>query len=197
MRKFFLHIAVLSILGASLFSCRTTKNLAEGERLYTGGELNIKDAESSKYKRELIRDLEEVNKPKPNNKIAGMRLGLWAHQKVENDEAGFYAKWVNKKIGEPPVLLDRVNTNSVQKLMVNRMENLGYFNSNIKYKIIENKKTGHIEYEINPGNRLHIDSIYYEKVGEYKVDSLITDYLDTENPIKKGAPFLIGFSVSK
>jgi outer membrane protein assembly factor BamA len=190
-KKIFLHIALISILGGSFYSCSTTKQLPDGDRLYLGGKLKVKNAEKIKYKKELLTGLAEVNKPKPNEKIAGLRVGLWAHQKVANEKAGFYAKWVNKKIGEPPVLLEKVNTNSVRKLMKNRMENLGYFNSAVTYKVIENKKTGYIEYEISPGNRLHIDSVYYEKVGEYKVDSLIQDYLDTETPIKKGAPFTL------
>jgi len=188
-RKILLHIILISILGGAFYSCNTTKHLQEGERLYLGGELKIKDAEKIKYKKELLRGLEKVNNPEPNKKIAGMRIGLWAHQKVKNDNAGFYAKWVNKKIGEQPILLEKVNTNSVRKLMKNRMENLGYFDSHINYEIIENQKTGYIEYEITPGNRLHIDSIYYQQVGEYIVDSLIQNYLDKETPIKKGDPF--------
>lgn len=188
-RKFFIHIALISLLGGAFFSCNTTKHLQQGERLYEGGKLKLKEIESSKYKKELGRDLEEVNRPKPNEKLAGMRLGLWANQKVKKEKAGFYAKWVNKRIGEEAVLLDQVNINSVQKLMKNRMENLGYFNSEIKYEVVENKKTGFIKYEINPGNRLHIDSIHYKKVGEQKVDSLISHYLEEGKPIKENEPF--------
>ena len=189
MRKVFIHIALISFLGGMFYSCSTTKNLQQGERLYEGGKLQVKDTESSKYKKELERDLEEVNKPNPNKKIGGIRLGLWAHQKVERDKAGFYAKWVNKRIGEEAVLLNQVNISSVQKLMKNRMENLGYFNSKIEYEVVENKKTGYVEYEISPGNRIHIDSIHYKKVGEQKVDSLISHYLEEEKPIKENEPF--------
>jgi len=171
------------------FGCRTTQTLNEGEHLYSGGQIKIQKAENSKYKKELLQDLEEVNKPQPNEKIGGMRIGLWAHQKVENEKAGFYAKWVNKKIGEKPVLLEKVNTNSVQKLMKNRMENLGYFNSNVQYEIKKSKNTGFIKYEVTPGDRLHIQSVSFQKVGEQKVDSLIQNYLKTQKPIEKGAPF--------
>ncbi len=189
MRKVFLHIVLISFLGGAFYSCNTTKNLQEGERLYEGGKIKVTETENSKYKKELEGDLEEVNKPKPNEKLAGMRLGLWAYQKVENDKAGFYAKWVNKRIGEKPVLLDRVNSNSVKKLMKNRMENLGYFNSTISHEMYQKKKTGYIKYEISPGSRIHIDSIHYKKVGEQKVDSLILHYLREEKPIKENEPF--------
>ena len=189
MRRFFLHIALIGLVSGALLSCSTTKRLPEGEKLYTGGELQIKEAESWGYKKELLNDLEEVNKPKPNEKIVGMRLGLWAHQKVENNEAGFYAKWLNKRIGEAPVLLEEVNTSDVALLMKNRMENLGYFNSEVTHKTKENKRTGFIKYEITPGDRLHIDSVYYQKVGEQRVDSLIKNYLEEQNPIQRGAPF--------
>jgi outer membrane protein assembly factor BamA len=188
-RRIFLHIILLSFLSGAFYSCNTTKNLQDGQKLYTGGILTVKEAKNSKYKKELLSDLEEVNKPEPNEKIAKMRLGLWAHQKVESDKAGFYAKWVNKKIGEAPVLLDKVNTNNVKKLMKNRMENLGYFDSKVNYEVKEKKKTGFIKYEINPGERLHIDSVKYQKVGEQKVDSLIQVYLENEIPIKRGEPF--------
>jgi outer membrane translocation and assembly module TamA len=180
---------LISFLGGAFYSCNTTKNLQEGERLYEGGKIKVTETENSKYKKELEGDLEEVNKPKPNEKLAGMRLGLWAYQKVENDKAGFYAKWVNKRIGEKPVLLDRVNSNSVKKLMKNRMENLGYFNSTISHEMYQKKKTGYIKYEISPGSRIHIDSIHYKKVGEQKVDSLILHYLREEKPIKENEPF--------
>ncbi|MGJ3235241.1 BamA/TamA family outer membrane protein [Marivirga sp.] len=188
-RKVLIHIALISFLGGAFYSCNTTKNLQQGERLYEGGKLKLKETESSKYKKELERDLEKVNKPKPNEKFAGMRLGLWANQKVKKEKAGFYAKWVNKRIGEEAVLLNQVNINTVQKLMKNRMENLGYFNSKINHEVFQKKKTGYIKYEISPGNRIHIDSIYYKKVGEQKVDSLILHYLEEENPIKENEPF--------
>lgn len=189
MRKAFIHIALISLLGGSFYSCKTTKNLQDGQKLYEGGKIKLKETESSKYKNELKRDLEEVNRPQPNEKIAGVRIGLWAHQRVENDRASFYAKWVNKRIGEKPVFLDQVNSNSVKKLMKNRMENLGYFNSKINHEVVEKKRTGYIEFEIRPGRRLHIDSIHYKKVAEQKVDSLIISYLEEEKPIKKNEAF--------
>jgi outer membrane translocation and assembly module TamA len=176
-------------LAGAFYSCKTTQYLEEDERLYKGGELKIRNAENTKYKKEILTTLEEVNKPKPNEKIAGIRLGLWAHQRVENNRAGFYAKWVNKRIGKKPALLGKVNPNNVQKLMKNRLENLGYFNSEIQYEIIENKKFGSIKYEITPKNRLHIQSINFQKTGEFKVDSLIQNYLKEEKPIQKGTPF--------
>ncbi|WP_049784118.1 translocation and assembly module lipoprotein TamL [Marivirga tractuosa] len=189
LRKAFIHIALISLLGGSFYSCKTTKNLQDGQKLYEGGKIKLKETESSKYKNELKRDLEEVNRPQPNEKIAGVRIGLWAHQRVENDRASFYAKWVNKRIGEKPVFLDQVNSNSVKKLMKNRMENLGYFNSKINHEVVEKKRTGYIEFEIRPGRRLHIDSIHYKKVAEQKVDSLIISYLEEEKPIKKNEAF--------
>ncbi|WKV13202.1 BamA/TamA family outer membrane protein [Marivirga harenae] len=188
-RKYFLNIAVLGLALVAFYSCQTFKYLQEGERLYSGGELKVREVENARYKKEILKDLEEVNNPKPNEKIAGIRLGLWAYQKVENNKAGFYAKWVNKKIGEKPVLLGKVNTNNVQKLMKNRMENLGYFNSKIEYQIKENKNTGFIAYEITPRARIHIQAVEFKKIGEHKVDSLIQNYLDRENPIESGAPF--------
>lgn len=188
-RKVLLHIVLLLLLGGFFFSCRTTKRLGEGEKLYSGGELTIVGEDYSKYERKIRKDLEEVNKPKPNSKVAGMRLGLWTYQKVERKKAGFITRWLNKRIGEEPVLLGNVNAGTVQKLMTNRLENLGYFNSAINYEIIEKKKTGRIEYEIIPGNRIHIDSIYFLEVEQQQVDSLIKSYLEVQTPIKKGAPF--------
>jgi len=184
-----IHIALFLSGSVAFIACNTTKKLAEGEKLYLGRKIKLEQTDKVNFKQEILNSLAEVNRPKPNEKIGGMRIGLWANQKVQDSSAKFLAKWINKKIGEKEVLLEDVNINSVEKLINNRLENLGYYNNKINHRVIENKNTALIQYDVKVANRLIISDVKYERIGKNEFDSLITLFLREEKPIKANSPF--------
>jgi hypothetical protein len=91
----FLIVALTGVLAAFNLGCNTAY-LAQGEKLYTGADVNIVEKETIPDKSELKNQLELLARPEPNGKLLGLfRLKLWLYN------IGFF----KGTFGEPPVLL--------------------------------------------------------------------------------------------
>ncbi|WP_137402681.1 translocation and assembly module lipoprotein TamL [Echinicola rosea] len=117
--------------GIMLSSCGVTKYIPEDEQLYTGASLEIttEDKENVNDKTlEVIQSrLHEMIRPEPNSKFLGMRIGLWAHYKGTQEKPGFFNRFMNKKFGQEPVYFSQVNPSKTEELLLNRLENNGFF----------------------------------------------------------------------
>ncbi len=190
-KSFIKHIAFYIFLISFLSACNTLKHLPEGEKLYVGADISFEGKTPGSYKKEILGEIEDLTIPEPNKKILGIRLGLWAYQKVERDKAGFYSKFVNKKLGEEPALMSDVNMDAVEKLMYNRLENLGYFNSLINSDTTHRKKTGDASYEIQTGGRIYIADYKFKNTGDSAIDTLVLSHLAKETKIKEGSTYTL------
>jgi outer membrane protein insertion porin family len=78
-------LSYLFILVTFLISaCSTTKFLAPGQKLYTGGRVKIADKGIKKAdSKALTSDLESLLRPKPNGSILGLRVKLWIYEKTK------------------------------------------------------------------------------------------------------------------
>lgn len=146
-----------------LQSCSVKKFIPENEKLYTGAKLNI-EADSSVKKLEHLRtEIQNVIRPKPNKKFLGMRPGLYFYFKAQKKHPGFINKFFNKKIGEEPVYLSDVETEGTKKILLNRLENRGFFYSRVDASVQEKKREGSVTYNIK------LPSPY--RLEKYKLDS--------------------------
>jgi len=187
--KLIFHVSFYALLSITMLGCSTLPYLPKGEKLYRGAEIKIKGPQSTYRKGEMEKQLQKVAKPQPNSKILGIRLGLWARQRVNRDVATFYSRWINKKIGEEPVLMSEVDLNSTTKLMTNRLENMGYFYSAINASKAPGKLTGVTKFKINTGKRLMINEYKFDSIDIPLMDSLLTDYAKRETELKRKTPF--------
>src|SRR5690606_14890107 len=93
-------------------SCNSTKYLAEDEKLYDEGKVELKlDSGIAAERKEAFEEhLEEMLMPKLNKKILGWRwkLSLWNMGGGYDTTKNFLRNWL-KKAGEEPVLLSDVN----------------------------------------------------------------------------------------
>ena len=88
-------------------SCSNTKFLQEGQILYTGAKISIKnDTLSKKEKSNLKEALQDQLRPKPNSSFLGLRPRLYIYNitKEPKKQKGIRF-WLKYKIGEKPVLL--------------------------------------------------------------------------------------------
>lgn len=112
-----------------IYSCSIEKYIPEGEQLYTGAELELKPeselADNKKIKAELINLIE----PNPNTTFFGMKPALFFHYKAQRKKPGFFYKFLNKSFGEEPVYFSDVNPEYVEELILNRLDNNGFFYS--------------------------------------------------------------------
>ncbi|MDT0690137.1 BamA/TamA family outer membrane protein [Salegentibacter sp. F188] len=130
MRKFsFIYVIVVSIF--ALQSCSVEKFIPEDEFLYEGANVELDTSSNVDDLKEIRTELENVIRPEPNSKILGMRPGLYFHYKAQREKPGFINKFLNDKIGEEPVYLSDVETVTTQDLLINRLENRGFFYSSV------------------------------------------------------------------
>ncbi|MBO6760933.1 MAG: BamA/TamA family outer membrane protein, partial [Roseivirga sp.] len=83
---------------------------------------------------EVSSELNAVLKPQPNSVFLGMRLGLLYHYKAQREKPGFIIRYLNKKFGEEPVYLSDLDSARIIELLDNRLENNGFFHSNVSSK---------------------------------------------------------------
>ena len=110
-------------------SCSNTKFLQEGQILYTGAKISIKnDTLSKKEKSNLKEALQDQLRPKPNSSFLGLRPRLYIYNitKEPKKQKGI-RYWLKYKIGEKPVLLGDVDREFNKKIIVNYSENKRFF----------------------------------------------------------------------
>lgn len=134
------------MLSLLLCGCNNIKYLPAGEDLYVGSSIKVESKDPIKGKGKIKTELSKLSRPKPNERILWMRPKLWFYNIAGPNPKKGLKKWLQKKFGEAPVLLSDVHAKENTELMVNRLNSLGYFDSNVKYKINSSKRKATIEY---------------------------------------------------
>lgn len=200
----------LGILGGTWFwgaflcfvitSCSTTKNLPEGELLYTGiDKLEVVNEDETEAGVTALTEVEAALAYPPNNSIFGsstmrwpMPVGLWVHNgfKKYEDKKGL-GHWIYEHIGSDPVLLSTVNGETRAKVATNLLRDYGYFNGSVSYMEVPQKdpKKAKVSYRIDMANPYFLDSIAYLKYPSY-ADSLILA-TKTESVLQRGENFSV------
>ena len=144
-------------------SCSNTKFLQEGQQLYTGAKIIVKnDTLSKKEKSNLKEALQEQLRPKPNSSFLGLRPKLYIYNitKEPKKEKGI-GYWLKYKIGEKPVLLGDVDREFNKKIIVNYSENKGFFNAKASSDTIAKNKKAQVIYTLKPGARYLISKVNF------------------------------------
>ena len=194
MRKNSLYI--LAVL--FLVSCSMTKNIPEGDQLFTGLKaITYDDCEQDDIFTQTQEEVEAALATAPNGAIFGSsyyrlpfswRVSVWNRY---HDKDSKFAQWMTKNLGKQPVLMSWVNPELRAQVAQGVLRNNGYFNGQVGYEIIQKKnpKTAKIAYDVHPGRLYRLDSIgYFDFPSE--ADSLIHLTLD-EAAIHKNDPFAV------
>ncbi|SDD95815.1 Outer membrane protein assembly factor BamA [Pricia antarctica] len=178
---------LLSFLVTS--SCSIKKYIPEGETLYTGAEIETTLEENAKDIKidALNAELNTLLRPEPNSKIIGMRLGLYYHYKAQREKPGFINKWLNKKIGEEPVYFSEVDPQRVEELILNRMDNRGFFYGKANSEIDSTRKFAGVKYTVDVPQPYTLEKFELEK-DSLPIYDEIQDLL-SETRIKPGDRF--------
>ncbi|MEQ8414220.1 MAG: BamA/TamA family outer membrane protein [Imperialibacter sp.] len=181
-------VFVAACFVAGMVSCRVKKFIPEGELLYTGSKIDLKAETKVWHLSEVEDELETVMMPEPNSKILGIRLGLLAHYKAQRKHPGLYYRFINKKIGEEPVYMSDVNPLRVEELMNNRLENRGFFRSDISSIEKKGKHAGLVRYRVRVREPYTINS-YQLDSGTLPIYNDISEYMKRSGFVKPGARF--------
>ena len=150
----YIKFKIVFILTSALLvlqSCAVEKYIPEDEMLYTGATVEIKSDSIIKNESQLKSVLEEALLPKPNKKFLGMRVGLHYYYKMQKENPGFINRFFYKRFGEQkPVYKSDVKPYEVEEILLNRMENRGFFYSEItsEFKDNEENKEASVKYTV-------------------------------------------------
>lgn len=155
------YLILLSLFFA--FGCSNTKYLPEGDFLYTGSSLKVKDSVLKKKDRKALEnEAEDLLVPKPNKQILGLRPKLliynWAGQPKKAKGIRY---WLRTKVGEAPVLFSKVDLDYNVSILRNFTENKGYFKTMVSADSTAKNKRATAEYIIVPKRQYKIKSVQF------------------------------------
>ena len=162
--KFIHYTIIFIVLSIFVVSCSGTKNLGEGELLYTGAIIKVEDSLLSKKDKKAIKNtVKELTRPKPNKSFFGIRPAIFFYNLAGDvkKEKGF-RYWLKYKVGKAPVLFSEVDMDFNSKIIQNNLENNGYFKSRTSYDSVRKGKTVKAEYLLKPNLQFKINSLIFE-----------------------------------
>lgn len=173
-------VALISLL--LLASCSTTKNLPEGEVLYTGiKKMEVREEDKTAAGANALSEVEAALNFPPNNALLGssslrvpLPFGLWVYNAFVNKK-GKINKWVFNKLASKPVLISTVNPEVRVKVAQNLLREYGYFNGSTAFELIpdpKNPKKAKLSYDIAMNAPYTYDSIQYTRI-RHRADTLI------------------------
>ena len=159
--KYIKYFIVLSLF--FVFGCSNTKYLPEGDLLYTGGSVTVKDSIIKKKERkELENELEDLLRPKPNKQFLGLRPKLWIYNIAgEPKKEKGIRYWLRTKVGEAPVLFSKVDLDYNASVLRNFAENRGYFKTSVSADSTVRNKRATAEYTVMPKKQYKIKSVTF------------------------------------
>lgn len=178
-------------------SCSATKNIPNGELLYTGiKKTTIEKGDESKHAEITLSEIEAALAYPPNGALMGSSsvkspfpFSLYAYNAFV-DKKGFFNKWMFKLFAKKPVLISTVNPGMRVNIVQNLLKEYGYFDGVASYEIVPDKKSDKkaaINYHIEMNAPHVIDSIEYVRF-RFSADSLVRG-TEGERLVKKGDIF--------
>ncbi|MCK0160830.1 BamA/TamA family outer membrane protein [Allomuricauda sp. F6463D] len=129
-----------------LHSCSIKKFIPEGERLYTGAELELDTIGNVTGLKDIKSELVNLIEPNPNTTFLGMKPALYFHYKAKREKPGFIYRFLDKSFGEEPVYFSEVNPERVEDLLLNRLDNNGFFYSRTGAETVLKEKYASVNY---------------------------------------------------
>ena len=149
------------LLGLLFFaSCSGLKYIPEGQKLYTGSKVKIEAPGKLRNQAALQTELEGLVRPQPNSSILGQRPKLYFWHLGVGKTKGL-KHFLADKLGEAPVLLTQANPANTRSLMVNRLQNRGYFHGAASSEVQVKDNTAQVNYTVRPGQQYTIQEIHF------------------------------------
>lgn len=183
---------MVGMVGLLLLSaCNVTKHLdsEKGQRLLIKNTLQVKGEKPLGFsaKSALTTELSPYFRQKPNRRSFGFfYTRLWLHYKYKDKTSGF-AKWINKRIAEPPTIYDEMLTQRTALNFKNQMRLSGYFRAECSPTTeFLGKHRAKSNYHLSLGPRYTVEEVQFASP-----DSAVLRILQAtagESLVKRGAP---------
>lgn len=192
-------LILFGVIWGAFTSCSTTKNLPEGEVLYTGiKKIEVADPQQTRAYDEAMEEIESALSYPPNNSLFGSSttripfpMGLWIYNSFVNKK-GAVGKWIFNKFAAKPVFINTVNPEVRTAVTRNLLRENGYFDGTASYDTITDKKNprkAKISYQLEMNHAYTYDSIRYMRMRHY-ADTLINATMN-ETLLHKGDQFSV------
>ncbi len=170
-------------------SCSNTKYLPKGESLYTGSSIKyISNDSSAKSQKVVLKDeLKEIVLPKPNSSILGLRIKLWFHNIAGKPTGKGLRYLIRNKLGEPPVYASAVNFEKNRNIMVDRLQNRGYFKGRVNFDTTTRKLRTSAVFQVKPGVQYVIDTVNFPT--DSSTLSKLIRRVSRRSPLKRGKAY--------
>lgn len=171
MKDRYLHKLAGCLVSVVLFSaCSLTKNLPEGEVLYTGSKTVVEDKSTTPVGVKAMTEVDAALDKTPSTELLGgflpIPIKMWAYNAFVKYKKGF-GRWMFKRFAaDPPVFISTVNPEVRVKVATNLLHDYGYFNGKVSYETLVDKKDSlkaDIRYTVNMKNPYFIDTVYYQR----------------------------------
>lgn len=170
MIKTFIHLLFITFF---LAACSNTKYLTGQQKLYVGGKVNIVNKDIKKADRKaLTSELTGLLRPKPNSTILGLRPKLYIYNITRTTKKKGLKHYLNTHFGEPPVLASAVDLTKNSNILINRLQNEGYFQAQVTGDTVSKGKKTTAIYTTNTGPGYTIRKIVFPN-GKDNLDTAI------------------------
>ncbi|KAA6352328.1 Translocation and assembly module TamA [termite gut metagenome] len=167
----------------ALTSCSTTRNLPEGEILYTGQKkMRIENLSKTPDGLIAMEEIEAALATPPNNSFLGnnyrwpvyLPVGLWAYNNSIKTKG--LIRWTFNKFATQPVLISAINPDVRTKVASNLLHDYGYFTGAVTYTLLQKEKSrkAKLRYTVNMGEPYTFDSIMYGRFSPDIQELLLT-----------------------
>ena len=140
------YIFCLLVLTLAVISCSTTKKLGEDEQLYVGvKKMEIVSTGGSEITTEAKSEVKSELNVKPNNPLfspyvrSPFPFGLLIYQYCQPTKDKGFKHWFYEQFAKEPVLITSVAPEMRMRLVENKLQNMGYFNSDATYTLLPKK----------------------------------------------------------
>lgn len=165
-------------------SCSNLRYLDEGQKLFTGSDITLTSDEKIENKGTVTSELDNVIRPKPNERILAWRPRLWLYNVTGNEPKFGPVKWIKNTLGRPPVLWENFDGKRSAELMENRLFNMGFFDARVTFTPNEKKKKASADFEVQLLKPYTINEIRLVEE-ENELTGKINTFLE-DTPMKEG-----------
>jgi outer membrane protein assembly factor BamA len=163
-----------------------TKGLKEGERLHYSTDFHFTNPKKINKLSRVETELSYIAKPIPMTGLQKWQVGLYNSVNKKRKEKGL-GKWIQKKIGKPPVIFDETLVERSRAVMEKHLQDIGYFGATIELDTVVKGKKVAVNYSITSKGQYFIREIIRP------VDTLpITQLLKAHEPetlLKTAKPY--------
>lgn len=131
-----LQTVLILLVAVLLYSCSVERFIPEDEFLYTKETVVLTPDSVVNDIEDIELDLKAALRPEPISSVLGGYPGLYFHYKANREKPGFLNKFLNKKIGKEPVYASDIETYEMEQILLNRLENKGFFYSVANSEIV-------------------------------------------------------------